>query len=150
LRLIPWHLLTPRLRDAAAAAGAVPPFGMLTRSFALSLVAQLLGIGCLYCLGLSLGLSVRLPELLVFAPLANLGAMLPVSVSGLGVREGLMVYLLGLAGVRPHEALSLSLSWFLVTALVSLWGGVEYSRWRSAPQPPGDASGGRGLNGGPW
>ena len=39
--------------------------------------------------------------------------MIPVSISGFGVREGAFVLLFGLIGVKPEAATAISLSWFV-------------------------------------
>jgi len=96
------------------------------KALAASLVIQLLGSLYIYMLALSLGIEVGFIECLVFCPLANLAAVLPLSISGLGIREGAMVYLFGLTGVPKEEALVLSLAGFAAMLVVSLWGGVLY------------------------
>jgi hypothetical protein len=51
-------------------------------------------------------------------------AALPVTVSGLGVREGGYVFFLHRIGVPPADALSFGLAWFAILALGALPGGV--------------------------
>ena len=52
--------------------------------------------------------------------------MLPVSLAGLGVREGGVVYFFAKAGVEPAVALSMSLVWFSLNLIVSLLGGLAF------------------------
>jgi uncharacterized membrane protein YbhN (UPF0104 family) len=63
--------------------------------------------------------------------------MAPVSLGGLGVREGITVYLFQKVGVEPGHALGLSLAWFSIIFLTSLLGGVvlalRYVRGLSPP-----------------
>lgn len=101
------------------------PTRLLT-ALALSLAAQAAGVVCFWFLARSLSVEVSLADALLFLPLANIIAMAPVSISGLGVREGAVVYLFGLSGVASQKALALSLFWFFFTVLMSLWGGVLF------------------------
>ena len=63
----------------------------------------------------------------LFVPLISFLLALPISLSGLGVREGGYVYLFGRAGVPPHAALSLSLSFYAVSVGTGLIGGIIYA-----------------------
>jgi uncharacterized protein (TIRG00374 family) len=49
---------------------------------------------------------------------------LPISISGIGVREGGFVGLLGLIGVASEKALALSLSVFGLHILLAIWGAM--------------------------
>jgi uncharacterized membrane protein YbhN (UPF0104 family) len=108
--------------------GRIPPARILSIALLQSLVVSIAGSACIYFLAVSLGVPLGFVECMLFVPLGNVAGMLPVSISGLGVREGAMVYLLGLAGVPASQALCLSLAWFFVTVLMSLWGGVAFLR----------------------
>jgi uncharacterized protein (TIRG00374 family) len=79
-----------------------------------------------YLLARAVGLQIPLEFFILFEPLVVLASMLPISVAGLGVREGMAVYLLGKIGVAPAAALNVSLSFFLLMALGSLPGGAAY------------------------
>jgi hypothetical protein len=60
------------------------------------------------------------------APLGLMAAMLPISVAGHGVREMAFIYLLSHLGILPEVALAISLSIYVMIALVSLMGGGVY------------------------
>jgi hypothetical protein len=53
--------------------------------------------------------------------------MLPVSMSGLGVREGAYVYLFAQAGVSTAQALAMSLLIYALRVAAGLVGGVLYA-----------------------
>ena len=108
--------------------GRIPSARILSTAFLQSLLVSAAGSACIYFLAASLGVPLGFVECVVFVPLGNVAGMLPVSISGLGVREGAMIYLLGLAGIPAEQALWLSLSWFFATLLMSLWGGVVFLR----------------------
>ena len=98
----------------------------LLKAMALSLPVQGGLILICYLLARAVGLQIPLEYFILFEPLVVLASMLPISLAGLGVREGMAVYLLGKIGVTPAAALSVSLSFFLLMALGSLPGGVAY------------------------
>jgi hypothetical protein len=52
--------------------------------------------------------------------------MLPISINGLGVREGINVYLFAQVGVAHSKALSLSISWFLKVTAISFLGSFVF------------------------
>jgi hypothetical protein len=52
--------------------------------------------------------------------------MLPISLNGLGVREGSLTLLLAQYGVRPDQAVALGLGWFSLGLGVGLVGGILY------------------------
>jgi uncharacterized membrane protein YbhN (UPF0104 family) len=56
--------------------------------------------------------------------------MLPISISGLGVREGAFVVFFGLIGVKPEAATAVSLSWFISSSVGSLLGLIEYIKYK--------------------
>lgn len=75
-----------------------------------------------YASARALGVDVPLSDFFAIMPIVDVAAALPVSLGGLGVREGIFVTLLGqLSGVPAAEAVSLS----LLGALVGLfWGSA--------------------------
>jgi uncharacterized protein (TIRG00374 family) len=106
----------------------------------LTVLEQLFPIAILWLLGQALGLSVGLLAAIVAVPLTTFVVRLPISLGGLGVGEGALVYLLGLFGISPTEALTLALSTRLVEVLVNagpsifLWRDLVGAR-RLGPQP---------------
>lgn len=62
--------------------------------------------------------------MLAVVPLVTLLTLLPVSLNGLGLREGGFVFFLGQLGIPQAQALALSLLVFGLTLLFSLAGGV--------------------------
>ncbi len=92
----------------------------------LSFLVQLFNILIYFFVARSLGLEVSFVYFALFIPIIVLIAMLPVSFQGLGLREGTSVFLFGHLGVSPAYAVSLSLTYFAVVAVTSLWGGVIF------------------------
>jgi uncharacterized protein (TIRG00374 family) len=96
--------------------------------FLLSGGVHLAGIAFFYCLGRGMGLPLVGWHYFVIVPLTVLATMLPISLNGLGVREGALVVLVGLLNpaVDPAKALALGLLATAVGLVVSLVGGVFY------------------------
>lgn len=98
----------------------------LASAFGLSMVLQFCGMYAVYLLARGLGLPCG-PEFYFAAfPLVAVLTILPISLSGLGIREGGFVYFLGLKHVPPEKAITLSLSFFAVQAAAALFGGAGY------------------------
>lgn len=81
-----------------------------------------------YILGTGLGINVPIGYYFLFIPLTTAISMLPISLSGLGLREGAFVFLFTMVGATKEQALAMSLMWFVTAALVSVIGGIEYIR----------------------
>lgn len=96
---------------------------VLLKVFNLSFLVQLFNILIYYFIAQSLGLKIPFIYFALFIPIIALIAMLPISFQGLGIREGVSVFLFGRLGVSPAYAVSLSLIYFAVVAVTSLWGG---------------------------
>ena len=79
-----------------------------------------------------LALSLHMPiDLVVLGPIVAVSSILsqiPVSFQGLGVREGILLFLLAGHGVPPDRAILLGVLVFLVGAGAGLVGGVLYLR----------------------
>ena len=72
----------------------------LAQAFLLSALLQALIIVTYYLIGVGLNLGVPLLYFFLFVPLVTAVSMLPVSVAGLGVREGGVIYFFGKVGVK--------------------------------------------------
>jgi hypothetical protein len=100
--------------------------GALLLALGLSLVLQSTIVVIFFLISRSLNLSVPLVYFFLFVPLISVMSMLPISIAGLGVREGSAVYLFAKAGLDAAGAVSLSLLWFVVIALCSGLGGIVF------------------------
>jgi uncharacterized membrane protein YbhN (UPF0104 family) len=101
---------------------------VIVKAVLLSFVVQLLNFLMVIILALAMGEDIPLVLLFVFLPIIITVTTIPISMSGLGVREGSFVLLLGLIKVSPAVATSLSLSWFFANFLGGLPGLVAYIR----------------------
>lgn len=98
----------------------------LSQALLLSALLQGLIIVTYYLIGTGLNLGVPIAYFFLYVPLITFVAMLPVSVAGLGVREGGAVYFFAKVGVDAAAALSMSLAWFSLTLIVSSLGGLAF------------------------
>jgi uncharacterized membrane protein YbhN (UPF0104 family) len=108
--------------------------GVILKAFILSLAIQLLMILSVYILGLGLGQKIPLLPFLVFFPIIVTVSTVPISISGLGIREAAFVLLLGMLEVKPDIATAISFAWFLSVATGGLAGLYEYLRESKAPR----------------
>jgi uncharacterized protein (TIRG00374 family) len=102
--------------------------GILIRIFLFSIVIQGGLIVGYLILARGMGIGVPTGYFFLFIPLATAVSMIPISLSGLGIREGAFVFLFTRVGATQEEALGLSLLWFAIMVCVSLLGGIEYVR----------------------
>jgi glycosyltransferase 2 family protein len=70
----------------------------------------------------AMDLPIELIDLMALIPIVNLLSTLPISIGGWGVREGLMVALLGKLGIAGADALAFSILFGLAQLAVSLLG----------------------------
>ncbi|WP_019502919.1 lysylphosphatidylglycerol synthase transmembrane domain-containing protein [Pseudanabaena sp. PCC 6802] len=93
-------------------------------AIAISLLIQLAVPFYQYLLAQQLKISISYLELLIFTPISIVVTLLPISFGGLGVQEGLWVYLFGRVGVSAEQAITLSLTFTLLGWILSLPGSI--------------------------
>jgi glycosyltransferase 2 family protein len=98
----------------------------LIKTFLLALVTHVSLIFSALCFGKSLGIHVNPGFYFVMVPAINCIAAVPITINGLGVREGLFVAGFAAGGVPNEKALLLSLLSFAVSLAFSVVGGVVY------------------------
>jgi len=77
-----------------------------------------------YCAGLAFSVYIPLLDFVVISALVTLLTLIPISLHGLGLRDGGFVYFLGLLDISQAQALSVTLLVFGLTLLLSLTGGI--------------------------
>jgi uncharacterized protein (TIRG00374 family) len=92
----------------------------------LSLLVQVTGVIQVWLIGRALGLDVPVGVFGVAVPMVALLTLLPVSVSGMGVREAGMVLFLQPAGIAVGPAVTVAFLWFCVQTAGGLCGAVVY------------------------
>lgn len=96
----------------------------LAAAFLFTLSLQTLTVLVYSTLGNAIGIPLSLPGYFVSISLVFLAGALPISLGGLGIREGVLVGLLVALGVDPQLAISLSLLYLFVYLSASLPGGL--------------------------
>lgn len=96
----------------------------LLSSIVLSLILQFGIVYYHYFIAQQLGIEVSFLALLVFIPIIVVVTLLPISLGGLGLKEGLWVYLFSRIGLSVEDALLLSLTITFLSWLLSLPGGI--------------------------
>lgn len=96
----------------------------LTAFFGYSLLIALCNSLLYFFIASALGSNLPLVDCLVLLPPVFFMSMLPISVSGWGIREGTTIVALGIAGVPAPEALAISVAYGVSLILISLPGGV--------------------------
>jgi len=84
-------------------------------------------VAAVWCAIHALGVSVPDGAVLAFVPAVAMAQVLPISVSGLGIREGLLVLLLHPLGVPTGKAIGVGLLWYGMTLVVSLLGAPLFA-----------------------
>jgi len=96
----------------------------LALSMGLSLLLQLAIVYYHYLVAQQLKIPISYLQLLVFIPIIVVVTLLPISLGGLGLKEGLWVYLFSRIGLSAEQALLLSLVITVLSWLLSLPGLV--------------------------
>ena len=104
--------------------------GIILKTLLISVFIQLSGIFAVYILAIGIGEHIPFLACLVFLPLIVMFTALPISISGIGVREGAFILFFGFIGVMPNVATAISLSWFFTVVAGNLLGLVEYVRYK--------------------
>jgi uncharacterized membrane protein YbhN (UPF0104 family) len=97
--------------------------GTLALVGALALVVQLARVGVIALLTRALGLDVPDSVILLTGPVVFASLALPVSLNGIGVREGVFVYFLHGYAARP-QAVALGLAFYAVGTITALGGAA--------------------------
>ena len=117
--------LRPHLEELARHfAGARARRPMLLGLLAVAAVVQLARIGVHVLCARALGLQVPVTYFFLFVPLLAVIVSLPISLNGIGVREGAGIVLFGWVGVDRTHAFSLQFTTYLVAVAVSLLGAL--------------------------
>jgi len=106
-------------------------------SIALGLILQSLYIVVMVIIAAKIGIELKMADWLWVFAVVSMAVLLPLSLGGIGIREGAFVGVLGYLRVPPEHALALSLTIFALQILVASTGAVlDLSRVGKAPGNP--------------
>ncbi len=117
------------LRAWHASAGEWWP---LIASFVTGIAFQVLAVIVVAYLGTGMGISLSFAAWVAVVGLVSLVLLLPITVAGIGLREGGLVVLLGFVGVAPADAVALSFALLAFTLLGALGGAVADFKSRAS------------------
>jgi len=100
--------------------------GLLLQLLCVALVVQVLRIGVHVLFARALDLHIPITYFFLFVPLVAVIVSLPISLNGIGVREGAGILLFGLVGLDKSSAFALQFGTYLVAVGVSLVGGLVF------------------------
>jgi uncharacterized protein (TIRG00374 family) len=120
------HIGVDRMRRQPRHAGAV---------LALAVLYQLVVASSIYCAIHTIGITIPNAAVLAFVPAVAMAQVLPISVSGLGLREGMLVLLLHPLGVETGQAVAVGLLWYAMLLVVSLAGAPAFAIGRRRRVP---------------
>jgi uncharacterized membrane protein YbhN (UPF0104 family) len=135
-----WRRLVPEGRNST-----LDKFRLVFRSYRshwraivqgilLSLIVHLIQAWMHVVMGRALNLVIPFSFALIVYPLVGTFAAIPISLNGIGLREGGYVLLLGLIGITAENGIAFGLLLFTIIALDSLIGGIVFLVKRS-PKP---------------
>lgn len=103
---------------------------LMVETYMWSILTKLPHIFALYFLAISLNFKLTLIESAWLFAIVSIASLLPISFSGLGVREGTLVVLMSKIGIASSNALSFSILIFAMGIITGLIGGViEFYTW---------------------
>lgn len=122
--LVGRHAAVGRIVEALEQSGKSR--GVLVTNVLLSALEQLFPVVAYTFGAMAFEIPLGFVECFAVVPISTLLQRLPISYAGLGIREGSLVFLLGLLGIAYSEALVLSSTMFVVyvvsLSLGGLWG----------------------------
>ena len=137
LRVIPLESLKSRLQNVPILSvllnlfqliQQIPLLILLTALF-FNFLSQAFDIIASYFLAKTMLIELPLLVFFVVIPIVYLSTALPISLGGLGVREGVLAFLLAKLGIANSDAVSFSLLLYLNRVLISLIGGIIQFSW---------------------
>jgi uncharacterized membrane protein YbhN (UPF0104 family) len=112
--------------SATVAAGILRAPAVLTKVFGISFAIHFLTVFSAWCLARSVGAELSFSYALFLVLPVILIAIVPISVAGWGVREGVMVAAFGYAGLAPGDGLIVSLLYGATYLVIGIIGGLVW------------------------
>ncbi len=120
------HVGVDRLRrDPRGAAGVLGA----------AIAYQFVVVSAVYCAVHTIGLTVPNAAVLAYVPAVAMAQVLPISVGGFGLREGMLTLLLHPLGAETGQAVAVGLLWYAMMLIVSLAGAPAFAIGHRTPAP---------------
>ena len=98
----------------------------LVVAIAASTLVQIMRILVHYTVGLAVGARVAMGSYFLFVPVLAAAVSLPISMNGLGIREGAGVVLFQMAGMTNEQAFMVPFLTYVISVVISLLGGLIF------------------------
>ena len=99
---------------------------LVGRALAISLLTAMINIGSFYLLSRAAGSDVGLIHFVLYVPVITVASYLPITYSGLGIRELCFMALFPQVGMTAGQALAVPILYFGMLMILSLAGGLVY------------------------
>jgi uncharacterized membrane protein YbhN (UPF0104 family) len=134
VRLVPGRAMRGLAALGAAFGHALLAPAVRGRQVGLSLATALCNIAAFVCCVRAVGADPGIAAMLALVPLILFTMVIPITISGWGLREGAAAVMLPLAGLQPAEALAASVAFGLMF-LTSVLPGLVLVAATSTPRP---------------
>ena len=103
---------------------------ILGKALVISFGVQFMSVFLTWLIGQALHVKAAFIYFLIFVPIITIITMIPVSISGLGLREGAFWLLFSQVGVSHEACVAMSLLYYMVAVFTALPGGILYSLYK--------------------
>ncbi len=100
--------------------------GIVFQTLLLSLVYQLALITMVYSIARGISVTIPFYYYLSFLPVIHIASMIPITPNGIGIREGLYIYLFAFAGVNSSQSILISIIFAVIILIISISGGIIF------------------------
>jgi len=107
------------------------PHRTLMNGLLISTIGNILSILSLYFITLSLGIQVGIIPLLIVFPLVTIVSMIPISIGGIGLREGAFTFFLSIYSVASSDAIAISILFYFLVISLGIVGGFLFALSKS-------------------
>ena len=128
----PWHIIAKITSAFSLFSGRRD---LLVRAFGLSLLLQLNVIVHFIIISRALGIDIPVLAMFTVIPLSIFVTMLPVSINGIGLREGVFVFFFSAYGIDAVEAIAFAWIALGFVMLQGVMGGVLFAARGESKQP---------------
>jgi glycosyltransferase 2 family protein len=101
---------------------------LLLSALAVSFVMQIIEIGSIVFIAQALNIQIPIVDFFIFVPLIWIVTTIPISISGLGLREGAFAVFFAQVGVSSSDAVALSLLYYAYHLVLGIAGGLVFLR----------------------
>lgn len=100
---------------------------VIMAGFLISVSGNIMTITAVHLIMLAMGLKIGILPMLIVFPLVTLVSMIPVSIGGIGLREGAFVFFLSGYSVTSVDAVAVSVLYYSTIVFLGIIGGIIFS-----------------------